>query len=106
MEFLGYAAERTFQRPHDLDSKAFLLRDAVKRFGDLGLSGLDVLQVAVEAGGRRSTVALHALDAGEHAHHLLVDAGDGEGGAILGRLHPLGQDVEGAPDPLQLGVGG
>jgi hypothetical protein len=100
-------AERAFQGAQGLGrarTDGFGL-DAAQPFGGAGLVGLDVVHDAFEAGGDGDLFTFGGDQALEGAAHGFVDAGNGLGRTLLGRLDAIGQPVQGDGHATDL-VGG
>jgi hypothetical protein len=107
VEVAGDLAQGAFQRAKRLGrtrTGGFGL-DAAQSLGGAGLVGLDLVDDAFEAGGHGDLLPLGGDQALQRAAHGLIDAGDGLGRALLGRLDAVGQAVQGDGHAADL-VGG
>ncbi len=96
IEMGGDLAEGVFQRAQGFGGAGAvgLALDAAQAIGGAGLLGLDFLDGAFEAGGDGGLFAFGVFQAREDSAHRLVDAADGQGGALFGGLDALGQAVQ------------
>ena len=96
VEVAGHLGERAFHGAHRLDRGwgDGLLLHALQALGHAGMFFSQFADGAFEAGRDGGLLAFGGFQTAQHAGDRLVDAADGQGGALLGRLDAGGEPVE------------